>query len=110
MGDRYDISVDVGDGKDWWHIHGLSTHDKVYGLNKQMCDIGKTISDPMESLSEDTERAMLGCCEELAKDASDAKWMIDDIVRRAEENIRLHNDNNKYARFLRACYESKFGK
>lgn len=70
----------------------------------------KTFSDPLEPLSEDANRAMLGCCEELAKDASDAKWMIDDIVRRAEENIRLHNDNNKYARFLRACYESKFGK
>jgi hypothetical protein len=46
------------------------THDKVYELNRQMCD----------------------------------------IVRRAEENIRLHNDNNKYARLVRAAYESKFGK
>lgn len=53
---------------------------------------------------------MLGCCELLAKDASDAEWMIDNIVRRAEENIRLYNDNNKYARLVRAAYESKFGK
>lgn len=70
----------------------------------------KTFSDPLEPLSEDANRAMLGCCEKLAKDASDAKWMMCDIVRRAEENIRLHNDNNKYARLVRAAYESKFGK
>jgi hypothetical protein len=43
MEDRYDISVDIGDGKDWWYVHGLTTHDKVYELNKQMCDIGKAI-------------------------------------------------------------------
>lgn len=60
------------------------THEKVYELNKQMCDIGKTMSD--------------------------AELMMDDIVRRAEENIRLYNDNNKYARLVRAAYESKFGK
>lgn len=70
----------------------------------------KTFSDPLEPLSEDANRAMLGCCEELAKDASDAMWMMDDIVRRAEENIRLWNDNNKYARLIRKAYECKFGK
>lgn len=43
MEDRYDISVDIGEGKDWWYVHGLTTHDKVYELNKQMCDLGKTI-------------------------------------------------------------------
>lgn len=53
MDDRYDISVDVGEGEDWWHIHGLATHDKVYELNKQMCDIGKTMNDPMKPLSEE---------------------------------------------------------
>ena len=92
-----------------WH-HSDDTHDKVYGLNKQMCDIGKTMNDPMKPLSEDTGRAVLGCCELLAKDASNAKRMMDDIVRRAEENIRLHNDNNKYARLVRAAYERKYGK
>lgn len=70
----------------------------------------KTFSDPLEPLSEDANRAMLGYCEELAKDASDAMWMMDDIVRRAEENIRLWNDNNKYARLIRKAYECKFGK
>lgn len=70
----------------------------------------KTFSDPLEPLSEDANRAMLGCCEELAKDASDAMWMMDDIVRRAEENIRLWNDNNKYARLVRNAYECKYGK
>lgn len=45
MEDRYDISVDIGDGKDWWYVHGLATHDKVYELNKQMCDIGKQLSN-----------------------------------------------------------------
>lgn len=29
------------------------THDKVYGLNKQMCDLGKTMNDPMKPLSEE---------------------------------------------------------
>lgn len=45
MEDRYDIRVDVGDGKDWWYVHGLATHDKVYELNKQMCDIDKHLSE-----------------------------------------------------------------
>lgn len=29
------------------------THDKVYELNRQMCDIGKTMNDPMKHLSEE---------------------------------------------------------
>ena len=45
MGDRYDISVDIGEGKDWWYVHGLATHDKVYELNRQMCDIDKHLSE-----------------------------------------------------------------
>ena len=53
MGDRYDISVDIGEGKDWWSVHGLATHDKVYELNKQMCDLGKTMNDPIKPLSEE---------------------------------------------------------
>lgn len=53
MEDRCDINVDVGEGKDWWYIHGLATHDKVYELNRQMCDIGKTMNDPMKPLSEE---------------------------------------------------------
>lgn len=28
------------------------THDKVYGVNKQMCDLGKTMNNPMKPLSE----------------------------------------------------------
>lgn len=71
------------DGYGVWH-HSDDTHDKVYELNRQMCDIGKTMSD--------------------------AELMMDDIVRRAEKNIRLYNDNNEYARLVRAAYESKFGK
>ena len=39
MEERYDISVDIGEGKDWWYVHGVTTHDKVYELNKQMCDL-----------------------------------------------------------------------
>lgn len=45
MEDRYDISVDIGEGKDWWYVHGLATHDKVYELNRQMCDIDKHLSE-----------------------------------------------------------------
>lgn len=45
MEDRYDISVDIGEGKDWWYIHGLTTHDKVYELNKQMCDLERGLSN-----------------------------------------------------------------
>ena len=29
------------------------THDKVYELNRQMCDIGKAMNDPMKPLSEE---------------------------------------------------------
>lgn len=53
MKDRYDISVDMGDGKDWWYVHGLATHDKVYGVNKQMCDIGKTILTKNKDIMEE---------------------------------------------------------
>ena len=30
------------------------THEKVYGVNKQMCDIGKTFSDPLDPISEES--------------------------------------------------------
>ena len=53
MEDRYDISVDVGEGKDWWYVHGLATHDKVYELNRQMCDIGKTILTKNKDIMEE---------------------------------------------------------
>lgn len=58
MGDRYDIGVDVGEGKDWWYVHGLITHDKVYGVNKQMCDLGKRFSDPLDPISEEAIQEM----------------------------------------------------
>lgn len=58
MEDRYDIGVDVGEGSDMsclvervscWggksFVDHDDTHDKVYGLNKQMCDIDKHLSE-----------------------------------------------------------------
>ena len=33
------------DGYGVWH-YSDDIHDKVYELNKQMCDIGKTMNDP----------------------------------------------------------------
>ena len=42
------------DGYGVWH-HLDDTHDKVYELNKQMCDIGKTLSNPLGTLSEETK-------------------------------------------------------
>lgn len=47
------------DGYGVWHYLD-DTHDKVYELNKQMCDIGKTMNDPMKPLSE-------GAIQEIAK-------------------------------------------
>lgn len=41
------------DGYGVWHYLD-DTHDKVYGVNKQMCDIGKTMNDPMKPLSEES--------------------------------------------------------
>ena len=40
----------------------------------------KTFSDPLEPLSEDANRAMLCCCEQLAMEA---KIGMDAIIRRA---------------------------
>lgn len=40
------------DGYGVWN-YSYDTHDKVYKLNKQMCDIGKTMNDPMKPLSEE---------------------------------------------------------
>lgn len=63
----YDISVDMGEGKDWWHVHGLTTHDKVYELNRQMCDLGKTTNDPMKPLSEETSQETIKTLEDYRK-------------------------------------------
>jgi hypothetical protein len=40
------------DGYGVWH-YSDDTHDKVYELNKQMCDLGKTLSNPLGILSEE---------------------------------------------------------
>ena len=58
MEDRYDISVDIGEGSDMsclvervscWggksFVDHDDTHDKVYELNRQMCDIDKHLSE-----------------------------------------------------------------
>ena len=42
------------DGYGVWH-YSDGTHEKVYGVNKQMCDIGKTLSNPLGTLSEETK-------------------------------------------------------
>lgn len=47
-----DILPCYRDGYGVWH-YSDDTHDKVYELNKQMCDIGKTMHDPFEPLSEE---------------------------------------------------------
>lgn len=67
MEDRYDIGVDIGEGRDWCCI---------YGPNRP------TLDDV---------------------------W-IDFIVRRAEENLRLYNENKKAYRSIVDAIEEKYGK
>ena len=50
------------DGYGVWH-HSDDTHDKVYELNKQMCNIGKTMNDPMKPLSEEAIQEVIKALE-----------------------------------------------
>lgn len=54
------------DGYGVWH-HLDDTHDKVYELNKQMCDIGKTMNDTMKPLSEETAQETIKTLEDFSK-------------------------------------------
>lgn len=80
MEDRYDISVDIGDGKDWWYVHGLATHDKVYELNRQMCDLDIPLRNPIKPLSEETAQELIGKWEKIGKEwASKKKEIFESI-------------------------------
>ena len=56
------------------------THDKVYELNKQMCDLGIPLRNPIKPLSEETAQELIGKWEKIGKEwASKKKEIVESI-------------------------------
>ena len=56
------------------------THDKVYELNRQMCDLDIPLRDPIKPLSEETAQELIGRWEEIGKEwASKKKKIVESI-------------------------------
>lgn len=67
------------DGYGIWH-HLDDTHDKVYELNKQMCDLGIPLRNPIKPLSEETAQELIGKWEKIGKEwASKNKEIVESI-------------------------------
>lgn len=67
------------DGYGVWHYLD-DTHDKVYGLNRQMCDLDIPLRDPIKPLSEETAQELIGRWEEIGKEwASKKKEIVESI-------------------------------
>ena len=59
---------------------GDDTHDKVYGLNKQMCDLDIPLRNPIKPLSEETAQELIGKWEKIGKEwASKKKEIVESI-------------------------------
>ena len=84
MEDRYYISVDIGEDNSW-SVNtlcgfGEDTHDKVYELNKQMCDLDISLRNPIKPLSEETAQELIGKWEKIGKEwASKKKEIVESI-------------------------------
>ena len=67
------------DGHGVWH-HSDDTHDKVYELNRQMCDLGIPLRNPIKPLSEGTTQELIGKWEKIGKEwASKKKEIVESI-------------------------------
>jgi hypothetical protein len=55
-------------------------HNKVYELGRQMCDIGKTMNDPIKPLSEETAQELIGKWEKICKEWDSKKKEIVDSI------------------------------
>ena len=56
------------------------THDKVYELNRQMCDIDIPLRNPIKPLSEETAQELIGKWEKIGKEwASKKKEIVESI-------------------------------
>lgn len=70
------------------------THDKVYELNRQMCDLGKTMNDPMKPLSEEVAQECIKALEDFSKSSEEERKaceLINLIFEDIEKSI-LSND------------------
>lgn len=57
------------------------THDKVYELNRQMCDLDIPLRNPIKPLSEETAQELIGRWEEIGKEwASKKKEIVESIL------------------------------
>lgn len=89
------VGVDVGEGKDWWYVHGRTTHDKVYVLNKQMCDLGKTMNDPMKPLSDEAIQEITKALEITRNPIKSVKPLSDGNFDKDVEELRKILDMEK---------------
>ena len=71
------------------------THDKVYGLNRQMCDLGKTINNPMKPLSEEVAQEIAKALETTRNPIKSVKPLSDGNFDKDFEELRKILDMEK---------------
>lgn len=77
------------DGYGVWH-HSYDTHDKVYELNNQMCDLDIPLRNPIKPVSEETVQELIGKWEAIGKEwASKKKEIVESILG----NITIEKSN-----------------
>lgn len=72
------------DGYGVWHYSDY-THEKVYELNRQMCDLDIPLRDPIKPLSEETAQELIGKWEKIGKEWASKKKEIVDENKSEEE-------------------------
>lgn len=158
MGDRYDISVDIGEGKDYTSqvfLHGKEvkwdepidtlfikpameeakkvndeweksrarhdklidklraklmeggflddTRDKVYELNRQMCDLGIPLRNPIEPISEEAAQELIGKYEKIGKEWDSKKdEIVLSIFKGIENQIKERDMEKKTKKMTKA--------
>jgi hypothetical protein len=75
------------------------THDKVYELNRQMCDIDIPLRNPIKPLSEETAQELIGKWEKIGKEwASKNKEIVESIfgnITNEKSNIMKEEKTKK---------------
>ena len=82
------------DGYGVWH-YSDDTHDKVYELNKQMCDIGKTMNNPIKPLSEEVAQEITKALETTRNPIKSVKPLSDGNFDKVFEELRKILDMEK---------------
>lgn len=78
------------------------THDKVYALNRQMCDLDIPLRNPIKPLSEETAQDLIGKLEKIGKEwASKKNEIVESIfgnITNEKSNIMKEKKTKKMTR------------